>query len=137
VLENLTILTTKIMMYTAPIKEGGLGVLKGLAIDLFCLILSVYSFGGLNRIKGHNKLFFQLISTSVFITLLSYFGTAFTLFGRLNLYFTIPSILLLPNALANLKNKKIQYLLFIPVIFVIYLALLNAKAQYGFNLNFY
>lgn len=136
VLKNLILLTTNIMMYTGQKEMGGLGVLKGLAIDLFVLMLSVYSFGGLNHIKGDNKLFFQLISISVFFTLISYFGSAFTLFGRLNLYFTIPSIFLISNAIANLKNKKIQYILFIPVIFVIYLALLNATAQYGYKLNF-
>ena len=139
VLESFIMLTTKIMMYTAPKESGGLGLIKGIAIEVFVLIISIYSFGGLNRIKGYNKLFFAIISISVALYLISYFGTAFTLFGRLNLYFSMASIFLLPNALFNLKNKKNKNILFtslIFVIFVIYLALLNATAQYGYKLNF-
>lgn len=139
VLESFIVLTTKIMMYTAPKESGGLGVLKGVAIDIFVLLISVYSFEGFNGIKGYNKLFFQLVSISVVLTFISYFGTAFTLFGRLNLYFSMASIFLVPNALFNLKYKKNKYLLFtsiISVTFVIYLALLNATAQYGYKLNF-
>jgi len=134
-LDQLVLVTTKIMMYTAPIEVGGIGVLKALGLDLFCIGLSIYSFGGIRHIKGYNKLFFQLILVSLALTVVSFYGTNFTLFGRLNLYFAIPNIFLLPNAVANLKSYKQQYLLFIPAIIVMYTLLLNATAQYGYTLS--
>jgi hypothetical protein len=134
-LNNVIMLTSKIMAYTVSNNSGGTGALKLAAVNLSILLLSLYCFGNHNSIKGYNKLFFQLIVISLFLNVIDFIGTSFILFSRLNLYFMVSSILLIPNALANIDNKKLHYIL-IPVICVSYLFLLMSIAQYGYGIKF-
>jgi hypothetical protein len=135
ILKNLVSLTTKIMAYTVSKTAGGTGILKSIAVHASTLILSLYSFGNHKSIKGHNKLFFQLTAVIIFLNLVELAGSSFTLFSRLNLYLSVPGILLIPNALANIQNKKLVYIL-IPVICFCYLFILRALAQYGYGIRF-
>lgn len=135
ILKNLVMLTTKIMAYTVSNNSGGTGALKVAAVNISTVLLSLYCFGNHNSIKGYNKLFFQLILVSLFLNLIDFAGTSFTLFSRLDLYFTVTSILLIPNALANIQNKRLLYII-IPVICVCYLFLLMSMAQYGYGIKF-
>jgi EpsG family len=135
ILKHLVVLTTKIMAYTVSKTSGGTGVLKGAAVNVSTLVLCIYSFGDHNSIKGYNKLFFQLTVVILFLNLMEFAGTSFTLFSRLNLYLTVPGILLIPNALANIHNKKLLYIL-IPVICICYLFILRAISQYGYGIKF-
>tara|TARA_B110001450_G_scaffold20551_1_gene18700 strand:- start:186 stop:1202 length:1017 start_codon:yes stop_codon:yes gene_type:complete len=137
ILENLILISTNIMAYSDSVDVSGLSILKSTAVNLSALLLCLYSYGSFDRITGYNKLFFQLISISLFLGLLPYFGAGFTLFDRLSLYFSISSMFLIPNSLANLKKHKLfHYLIFVPVICVFYLFFLNGIAQYGYNLKF-
>ena len=126
------------MAYSLNVEVSLASLLKSLGVPLTVLLISFYSFGGsLNNIKGYNKLFFQLVSVSIVLVLLPYFGAGFTLFDRLSLYFSVPAMLLIPNSLANLKKHKLlHYLILIPLICFFYLLFLNGLAQYGFNINF-
>jgi EpsG family len=135
ILKNLIIITPKIMAYTTINNSGGTGVLKVAAVNVSTIGLSLYCFGNHNSIKGYNKLFFQLSVVALFLNLIDYFGTSFTLFSRLDLYFTVSSILLIPNALANIENKRLYYIS-IPVICVCYLFLLMSITQYGYGIKF-
>lgn len=134
ILKNMVMLTTKIMAYTISNKSGGAGVLKILAVNISTFLLCLYCFKDTAQINGYNKLFFQLIIITIFLNILEYFGTSFALFGRLNLYYSVPSILLIPNALIQIANKKIYYVL-IPVICIFYLLFLNHMVQYGYEIK--
>ena len=132
ILKNLIVLTTNIMAYTDAENQGSINALKGSAVVFSTLFLSLYSFKKVDKITGYNKLFFQLSMIAFILNFIPFFQTSFTLFSRLHLYYTISGIFLLPNALANINNKKIYYIL-IPVICVSYLFLLNSIAQYGYG----
>jgi len=135
ILKNLITLTPKIIAYTTSNNSGGTGVLKVAAVNFSTLALSLYCFGNHNSINGYNKLFFQLAVVALLLNVIDFFGTSFTLFSRLNLYFTASSILLIPNALANIDNKRLNYIL-IPAICICYLFLLMSIAQYGYGIKF-
>ena len=132
ILENLLVVTTKIMAYTDVENQTSINTFKGVAVVLSTLVLSLYSFNKLYKIKDHNKLFFQLTMMSCLVSFISFFDASFTLFSRLHLYYSISGIFLLPNALFNINNKKLYYLL-TPLICVCYVFLLNAFLQYGYG----
>lgn len=132
ILENLTLITTKILAYTDPENETSLNAFKGTAVVLSTLILSIYCFKKGDGIKDYNKLFFQLSMIAFLLNFISFFQSSFTLFSRLHLYYSTSGIFLIPNALANINNIKLYFIL-ITVICVCYLFLLNAFVQYGFG----
>jgi len=132
ILKDLIMLTPKIMAYTVSNKSGGPGVLKILAVNMSAFLLCLFCFRSTAQITGYNKLFFQLIIITIFLNILEYFGTSFSLFSRLNLYYFVPSILLIPNALIQINNKKVYYIL-IPVICVLYFLFLRHMVQYGYE----
>jgi hypothetical protein len=132
ILGNLILVTRKIMAYTDPENQGTINAFKGSAVVLSILVLSLYSFKKVDKIKGYNKLFFQLSMIAFVLNFLPFFASSFTLFSRLHLYYSISGIFLIPNALANISNKKLYYIL-TPVICVCYLFLLNAFVQYGYG----
>jgi hypothetical protein len=134
ILKNLIMLTPKIMAYTISNKSGGTGVLKILAVNISAFLLCLYCFRNTDQITGYNKLFFQLIIITIFLNILEYIGTSFALFGRLNLYFSVTGILLIPNALVQITNKKIYYVLTL-VICIFYLLFLNHMVQYGYEIK--
>ena len=135
VLREFAIYTTNILAYTDVKTSGGIGSLKIAAVDLSILLLTLYSFVKIDRITGYNKLFFMLVNISFFINLLSYIGTSFTAFTRLNLYFAVGSIFLIPNALIKINDKYLQLLLIL-IICIGYLFILRGLAQYGYSLKF-
>jgi len=135
ILKNLIMLTRKIMEYTNLENQGAIGALKGSAVVLSTLLLSLYSFKKVDRITGYNKLFFQLSMIAFILNFIPFFGTSFTLFSRLHLYYSVSGIFLIPNALANINNKRLYYIL-IPVICVCYLFFLRPIAQYGYGFKF-
>lgn len=128
---NVINLTSKIMAYTVSNNSGGAGALKNAVVNLSIIGLCFICFGNPNRITGYNKLFFQLTVVAFSLNIIDYFGTSFVLFSRLNLYFSTFSILLIPNALANINNKRLYILT--PVICISYLFLLRSIAQYGYG----
>jgi hypothetical protein len=132
ILENLMLFTTKIMAYTDADNQTSINAFKGVAVVLSTIILSLYSFKKVDKIKNYNKLFFQLTIMAFLLNFISYFDASFTLFSRLHLYYSISGIFLIPNALANISNKTLYYLL-TPVICVCYVFLLNAFVQYGYG----
>lgn len=134
ILNNVIMLTTNIRAYTVSNNTGGAGALKSAVVNLSIIGLSLFCFGNPDRITGYNKLFFQLTVVAFFINFIDFFGTSFALFSRLNLYYSISSILLIPNALANINNKRLQLIL-VPVICVSYLFLLRSIAQYGYGIK--
>lgn len=134
ILKNLIILTPKIMAYTISNRSGGTGVLKILAVNISTFLLSLYSFRDTSQITGHNKLFLQLIIITICLNALEFFGTSFSLFGRLNLYYSVPAVLLIPNALIQIANKKIYYFL-LPAICILYIFFLSHMVQYGYKIK--
>jgi hypothetical protein len=132
ILKNLIFLTTNILAYTDAENQGSINALKGSAVVLSTLFLSLYCFEKVDKITGYNKLFFQLSMVAFILNFIPFFGTSFTLFSRLHLYYSISGIFLIPNALAVINNKILFYIL-IPIICVCYLFLLNSTVQYGYG----
>ena len=132
ILIKLISLTRRIMAYTNPHNQGTIGALKSSAVVLSTLLLSLYSFKKVEKITGYNKLFFQLSIIAFILSLIPFFGTSFTLFSRLHLYYTVSGIFLIPNALANLEDKRLYYIL-IPVICICYLFYLRPFVAYGYG----
>jgi hypothetical protein len=120
------------MAYTDSENQGAINALKSSAVVLSTLFLCLFSFKNIDKITGYNKLFFQLSMMAFILNFIPFFGTSFTLFSRLHLYYSTSGILLIPNALSNIKNKKLYYFL-IPIIFISYLFLLKSIAQYGYG----
>lgn len=136
ILENILLFSSNIMAYTEVTEFGGLGTLKSAAVNLSSLLLALYSFKKFDNIIGYNKLFFQLTSLSLILILFSYFGAGFALFDRLSLYYSVPSMFLIPNSLYNLKrNKFLHYSIIIPFVCLFYVLFLNGLVQYGFSLK--
>jgi hypothetical protein len=132
ILKNLISLTRRIMQYTNPNNQGALGSLKGSAVVLSTLLLSLYSFKKVDILTGYNKLFFQLSMIAFVLNFIPFFGTSFTFFFRLHLYYTVSSIFLIPNAIDNINDKRLYFIL-IPVICICYLFYLRPIAQYGYG----
>ena len=126
--------TSKISAYTDyynRLQSKTAGSIKSLIVPLSNFALFIYAFRK-QTITGYNKLFLILIVFNISLYLINYLGTSFTQITRLSPYFSVASIFLLPNAIADVKNKMQKHVLIIAVC-ISYLFLLNSTAQYGYG----
>jgi len=70
------------------------------------LIAFVYIFKGRVFEEGVNRL---LLTTLTFSAILAFFGTSFSLLGRLVRYFTPAVMIMIPIAMKNIKSKIMRY----------------------------
>jgi len=129
--------TSKISAYTDyynRLHSKTAGSIKSLIVPLSNYALFIYAFRK-ETITGYNKLFLILIIFNISILFINYLGTSFTQITRLSPYFSVASIILLPNALANIRNKTQKHVLIIAVC-IAYLFLLNSTAQYGYEFSY-
>jgi hypothetical protein len=85
------------------------------------------------HLDNHGKLFFQMLVLFVMIDL-SRIGLPGAI-GRLNLYFYLSLIILLPNAIQQIKNPVFKYISIISIS-VLYFILMLKQMNYGFDLIF-
>lgn len=103
-----------------------------ISVCVFVFItISYYPF---TKMDNYSKLFFQMLVLLVMIDL-SRIGLSGTI-GRLNLYFFLAVILLLPNAITQIKKPAFRYLSIISIS-VLYFILMLRQMNYGFNLIFW
>jgi len=102
-----------------------------LIVFLFILIC-YYPF---NNISQYDRLFFHMLLIYLIIDL-SRFGLPGSI-GRLNLYFTIGLVILLPNAIKRIKQPVFKYISVIAISISYFILMIN-HMNYGFDLiNFY
>jgi hypothetical protein len=136
-LNNALMFSSKISAYTDyynRLHSKTAGSIKSLIVPLSNFALFIYAFRK-QTITGYNKLFFILIVFNINLYLINYLGTSFTQITRLSPYFSVASIILLPNAIANIKNKMEKHV-FTMAVCIAYLFLLNSTAQYGYGFSY-
>jgi len=101
------------------------------SIALCIFVFIVICYYPFSQIENYTRLFFQMLLLFFMVELFR-IGIPGTM-GRLNLYFYIAVILLLPNAIQQISNINFKYISVI-VIIVIYFTLMIKQMNYGFNL---
>jgi hypothetical protein len=103
-------------------------------ISVSVIVFISYCYYPFNQLDKYGKLFFQMLVLFVMIDL-SRIGLPGTI-GRLNLYFYLSIILLIPNAIKQIKTPIIQYISILAVS-VLYFILMIKQMNYGFDLIFW
>lgn len=114
---------------------GELQSIKPTMMSLCILAFSYFSFRSFNQIDGINKVAFIMVFVGFIMNMYGMIGTSFELFSRLATYYTEGLILLLPNALCNIRNRQIRSASFI-IITMFYMLLFYNSAQYGYRMSF-
>jgi hypothetical protein len=121
-----------------PVYEVYLNSGEKANVTTFLISLSVLLFIGIQyypfkKIDKYEKLFFITI---IFLTLFDFvrIGSSASTTARLSAYFYPAIIILLPNAIENIKTPSLKYLSTVGVVTLYFLMMINQMA-YGFNLN--
>lgn len=137
ILNSASLLTTNILAYRQVGGGGFVPFIKTFIVNGSVLFLCLFSHGmRLERITGHNKLFFQLVSASLFLNCFTYAGAGFLLFDRLTLYFSLTGMLLIPNSLVRIQKQKSLVYIMTPVICLCFYFYLRGLVQYGYHISF-
>lgn len=108
-----------------------------LMIPFSSLIFSLLCFRNmLNTLSGANQLFLWMGVIECVITLMSFIITEFNQFHRLNIYFSMGKIFLLPNAISLIVSCNLRKMIIVVwmLCWMIYLGV-NVKSLYGFSLT--
>lgn len=88
------------------LEDGDTSSIRQLIIPFLVLFSSLFfNRKDLNSERRDNQLFFWMVIVNCGFSIMYYFSTEFNQFYRLNYYFNLGTIFLIPNTLSTIKNK--------------------------------
>lgn len=134
IIDYLMTIFPALQAYTLGEKLDPLGLkTKPMYINLLTLAFCYYCLGGIENMNKSERLFFLMVICCLFMNVITAFDNSFVLFSRLNLYYGVAAVVLLPNAIVKINDVAIRFLVAMIILFC-YILLLNGNAQYGYQL---
>ena len=135
-LDNLALVLPIVASYGVDAFDGQAtdgGQFKPFLFVSALLIIAYKSQGGFNSMSRIDRFCSMMLIIAFFLDIFHIIGSAFAEFSRLNLYFETCAIILIPNSIRCIKDKTIKVFITVVLAFL-YIRMLSAFANYGFNL---